>query len=253
MRFREMLFTALYNYVSRVDRDGEITLMNFGYLGEGDVDALGRVDVDCSENLYLRAAGGADLAGRSVLEVGCGRGGGLAYLHRTLRPAQSHGIDPAEAAIQFCSSHHRQDGLSFSAGKAEELAFADASFDAVLNVESSHRYQGMAAFVAHAFRVLKPGGLMLITDFRYDHEMTETRALFPAAGFEIVARDDITAEVVRALDHDHERRRALVRKHVPWPLRRIALNFAGAPGSETYREFHSREYIYFSDAYRKPG
>ncbi len=253
MTIRDMLFTALYKVISRVDRDGEITLMNFGYLEDDRLAGPPVSDFDCSENLYRRAVRGIELTGHALLEPGCGRGGGLAFVHRTYAPQRSEGIDPEPAAISFCSARHQLPGLSFSVGNAQALAFPDASFDCVLNVESSHRYPDMPAFVSEAFRVLKPGGLLAVTDFRYDHEMEEVRGLFPAEGFETVRRDDITAEVVAALTHDDGRRRALVNKHVPWPLRKTALNFAGAMGSQTYEAFRSRAYVYFSDVYRKPS
>ncbi|MBX3531970.1 MAG: class I SAM-dependent methyltransferase [Rhizobiaceae bacterium] len=249
MPIREMLFSALYNYVSRVDREGEIKLMNFGYLDDGSAQS----GVDCSSNLYLRATRDFDLSGKRVLEVGCGRGGGLALLHSKVRPLLSHGVDPSAAAIQFCSDHYQLEGLTFSVGTAEGLQFSDETFDCVINVESSHRYQGFGDFVTHTFRVLRPGGLMMITDFRYDHEVTDTRNVFKAAGFEIVRQDDITEQVVRALIVDDARRRALVDKHVPWPLGGIARNFAGTVGSATFKAFQSRKYVYFSDVYRKPS
>ena len=253
MTVRDLLFSALYKYISRVDRAGEITLMNFGYLEDDGVTRPPEPDFDCSENLYRRAVRGIDLTGKTLLETGCGRGGGLAFVHRTFRPLQSHGIDPEPAAIGFCSSRHRLAGLLFSTGDAQALAFPAASFDCVLNVESSHRYPDMAAFVSQAFRVLKPGGLLAITDFRFDHEMEGVRMLYPAAGFEPVRQDDITGQVVAALAHDDGRRRALVDKHVPRPFRGLALNFAGAAGSQTHEAFRSRAYVYFSDIYRKPG
>jgi hypothetical protein len=43
--------------------------------------------------LYHRTATQADLCGKRVLEVSCGRGGGASYLVRTLRPASYTGLD----------------------------------------------------------------------------------------------------------------------------------------------------------------
>jgi SAM-dependent methyltransferase len=49
-------------------------------------------------------------------------------------------------------------------GDAEALPFADAEFDAVLNIESSHNYPHLERFFAEAVRVLKPGGYLVHAD-----------------------------------------------------------------------------------------
>ena len=50
---------------------------------------------------------------------------------------------------------------------------------------------------------------------------------------------------------DYERRRNLVKKLVPRILHKIALNFAGAIGSETYKQFVSYKYVDFSYVLQK--
>jgi SAM-dependent methyltransferase len=49
-------------------------------------------------------------------------------------------------------------------GDAEALPFADAEFDVVLNIESSHNYPHLEKFFAEAVRVLKPGGYLVHAD-----------------------------------------------------------------------------------------
>jgi len=61
----------------------------------------------------------------------------------------------------------------------------------------------------------------------------------------------INQEVVAALESDDERRRKLVKKLAPAFLHKTALNFAGTIGSETYNQFVSRKYIYFSYVLKK--
>src|SRR6516165_12498173 len=89
-------------------------------------------------NLYHRTATQADLSGKRVLEVSCGRGGGASYLVRTLRPASYTGLDFNPAGVAFCRERHNLPGLDFVQGDAENLPFADQSFDAVINIQASH-------------------------------------------------------------------------------------------------------------------
>ena len=49
---------------------------------------------------------------------------------------------------------------------SEDLPFPDDSFDAVINIESSHTYPNFSRFLAEVARVLRPGGHFLYTDVR---------------------------------------------------------------------------------------
>lgn len=71
-----------------------VTFMNWGYeedppmaLPLDAADEPGRYAIQ----LYHRVANQTDLAGKNVLEVGCGHGGGASYLVRTLRPTSYTG------------------------------------------------------------------------------------------------------------------------------------------------------------------
>ena len=119
-----------------------------------------------SIQLYHRTATQADLSGKQVLEVSCGHGGGASYLVRTLHPASYTGLDLNPAGIDFCRKRHNLPGLDFVHGDAENLPFADQSFDAVINVEASHVYPHFPRFLAEVARVLRPGGHFLYADFR---------------------------------------------------------------------------------------
>ena len=63
-----------------------------------------------------------------------------------LRRGTAAGLDFSQKAIDFARGHHRDPRLRFVCGDAEALPFADASFDAVLNVESSHCYPNVPRF-----------------------------------------------------------------------------------------------------------
>ena len=56
-----------------------------------------------SRQLYHKLAGSIDLRGKDVLEVGCGRGGGAAYIKEQLGPKSLAGIDLSQKAIEFCA------------------------------------------------------------------------------------------------------------------------------------------------------
>ncbi len=111
------------------------SFMNYGYASSGATapeDAEGY----CL-HLYRHLLDGADLAGKRVLEVSCGRGGGAASIASDFLPSELIGLDFSEQNLRLARRRFANvQGLSFLAGRAEKLPFPPASFDAVVNVEA---------------------------------------------------------------------------------------------------------------------
>src|SRR3546814_1642580 len=101
-----------------------------------------------SIQLYHQTAAALDWTGLDGLEVGCGRGGGASYVARYLKPRSLVGLDIADRAIEFCRRRHAAPGLSFVSGDAQKLPVPAASFDVVLDVESSGSSPDRDAFFA---------------------------------------------------------------------------------------------------------
>ena len=188
--------------------------------------------------------------GLKLLEVSCGRGGGLnAFLSAAPGMFDATGLDVAASAIAFCRATYGENGeRRFVEGSALDLPFADASFDVVLNVEASNDYGDRPRFFAEVARVLKPGGVFLYTDsFRAAHA-GQVKPELAAAGFE-PEFDDITDNVALACRLDSPRRRELIRRQAPLAARlalgRQLANYAGIEGSAKYRQFaeHRRAYL----------
>jgi len=245
-----------YHYLAYIDPDHEMTFMNYGYAETDPHAALPVLDREDEANryciqLYQHLTTGVDLKGRDVLEVGCGRGGGASFVTRYLKPASLTGIDVAARAIDYCRRHYRTAGLTFARGDAVALAFGHDSFDAVINVESSHYYRSMPRFLAEVRRVLKPGGWFLFADFRKREEIPALRRQLVEAGFEVVREANITDSILRALEVDNERKLALIHKRVPWLFRKAFKEFAATPGSASYESFSEARWEYSSFIMRR--
>ena len=76
--------------------------------------------------------------------------------------------------------------------------------------------------------------------------MDELNKQLELSGLKVVKERNINKEVITALELDDPRKRSLVKKLTPKFLNKIALNFSGTIGSETYNQFVSNKYIYFS-------
>jgi demethylmenaquinone methyltransferase/2-methoxy-6-polyprenyl-1,4-benzoquinol methylase len=56
-------------------------------------------------------------------------------------------------------------------GDAFRLPFADNSFDAVYNTLAAHEFKKISKIIAEAYRVLKPGGRIVLYDFSYPENL----------------------------------------------------------------------------------
>ncbi len=139
------------------------------------------------------------LAGRDVLEVGCGRGGGAAWLAGQYGPRSYTAVDWCHANVAFCARTHSQPGLRFMQSDAEYLPLRDEQVDVVVSIESAHCYPHVDRFLAEVRRVLRPGGTLLFADEWWATRLDELTAAFVASGLRIVQQCDITPEIIAAL------------------------------------------------------
>ena len=251
-RVEEVLTRRWYEYLSRMDRGGNMLFMNYGF---ADLDTKAEPILLHAEDepnryciqLYHHVIDDVDLRGLDVLEVGSGRGGGASYVARYLKPRSVIGFEITGSAIRFCSRHYRVPGLSFLQGDAESLPFDDASFDAVVSIESSHCYPSMERFLYETHRVLRPDGWFLFADHRPTDHAETLRAQLCRAGFTIRREQKITANVLRALDLDNGRKQRLIEQHVPQILQGFFSEFAAMQGTRgVYAKFVSGDKQYLS-------
>jgi ubiquinone/menaquinone biosynthesis C-methylase UbiE len=107
--------------------------------------------------------------GDRVLDVGCGTG----YLTRRLARAatpkgKAIGLDASSGMLQQARRACPSDTCEFVVGAAEKLEFNDGSFDVVTSSLMLHHLpaQLRAEALSEMHRVLRPGGRLLIAEFR---------------------------------------------------------------------------------------
>lgn len=242
-RIRRLSSRYFYQYVSTLDQNGQVTLMNYGYV---DLDPGAQpIPLEAEDEfnryplqLYHKVSSAVDLRGLDVLEVGSGRGGGAAYVSRHLGPRSMIGMDLSANAVAFSRRyHHSGNGLRYVQGDAEDLTFSDASFDAVINIESSHCYGEMAQFLREVHRVLRPGGHLLWADTLAPHRHGSLHQDIRQSGFEVVKEESITENVLAAMNLQKERNRELADRIAPWFARKISYHFAGVNGTSYIYDF----------------
>ncbi|MDH7512006.1 MAG: class I SAM-dependent methyltransferase [Clostridiales bacterium] len=256
-RFKKLSKYFFYKYLAHSAQMNNWKFMNYGYVFIKDLQEAPQLDPSdephrYSIQLYHHLIRAVSLDGHRILDIGCGRGGGLDYLKRYLKAKNVVGLDASEMAMNRCRKAYQAQGLVFIAGDAEALPFSDQRFHAVINVESSHCYADMNKFLLGVKRVLHPGGYFLFADFRDKQHVHLLEEQMERSGMIIIKKFDITDNVITALETSHNQKVAFIQKEAPKYLVRFFKEFAGCRGTRIYNRFKTGKSIYLSYILQKP-
>ena len=196
----------MYDSVAENIPQPELLFFNYGFWQPGLDDSwIEPYDIRYRHHLNLvkHALAGVDLCGKTVLEIGCGRGGNCYYLSFYAEAARIVGVDTCAPNLALACQDPRLQRVDLVAGDAQRLPLADSSFDVVLNLESAHCYDQFDCFVAEVWRVLKGSGVFCFADLwnvdvmEVDWKARE-RALRDSRWKEI-AEENISEQVFQAM------------------------------------------------------
>lgn len=111
----------------------------------------------------MAAVGG--LAFADVLDVGCGTGATLAAVLDAYPATRAAGIDLSPKMVELARAR-LGDRVHVEVADAEHLPARDASVDLVLCIDSLHHYPHPADAVAEMHRVTRPGGRLVLGEWR---------------------------------------------------------------------------------------
>ncbi|MFT5259247.1 MAG: 2-polyprenyl-3-methyl-5-hydroxy-6-metoxy-1,4-benzoquinol methylase [Gammaproteobacteria bacterium] len=133
-----------------------------GYLSPGGQDEVARV---------LK---GIPLQGKRILDIGCGSGGITAGLAKDFRADHVVGIDiespVCEAAMRTAKELKVEQQVEIIQVAAGPIPLEDESFDIVFSKDSIIHIANKQSLCADVFRLLKPGGLFVASDWLTDRD-----------------------------------------------------------------------------------
>ena len=233
--YKKLFWRVFYNYIGTVGTLSPTRFLNHGYAEEGttmqdySLKTLGILN----QKLYLHLFEQANPDGKQVIEIGCGRGAGLALLNEHYKPAGCTGVDLSDANVRRGRKLCKGLNVKFVRGDAEKQIFPDKTFDIAFNLESSHCYASKRKFYENVHAILKDDGCFVYSDlFWLDTLIAEMEKEFEEVGFYIDKKEDITPQVFRSITIQSELRKYFVEGSLT--PNKLINNFVAMPGSELY-------------------
>lgn len=162
------------------------------------------------ESAWFRRLADGDLAGKDVLEVGCGRGVGVEVLLDRLSARHVTAFDLDDAMVDLARRRlaDRSAAVDLDIGDVTHIAHVDETFDAVANFGTVHHVPDWRRAVAEVARVLRPGGLFLFEEVpRHTLDTWLLRTFTAHPREDRFEADEFTAELARHGLHGRLERR----------------------------------------------
>lgn len=129
--------------------------------------------------LLVRFAGVRD--GDAVLDVGSGTGALSAAVAAAAPASRITGIDPSAAYVAFAQAKRPNERLAFEVGDAQQMRFADATFDRTLSLLVLNFIPDPDKAMREMRRVTRPGGTIAAAVWDYGDGMEMLRLFWDAA------------------------------------------------------------------------
>jgi cyclopropane fatty-acyl-phospholipid synthase-like methyltransferase len=156
MSLTETIYTRIDGFIN----DLPIYFLNHGY--SPAYSEFEGVQFKHQLSLYKKTIDGLSLDNKSILEVGCGRGGGSKWISDTYN-VNMYGCDITPVHIAVCKKNEKEN-LQYTVANADELPYKAESMDVIFSIEASQAFQDLKAFFEKAFNILKSDGKIIIVD-----------------------------------------------------------------------------------------
>ncbi len=103
-----------------------------------------------------------DVEGKTILEIGCGRGG-FSHFLSTLAPMRVFACDYSASAIEIAKQKYEHPLITWKQEDIMSLRFKDETFDTAISCETIEHVPDPQKAIRELYRVVKPGGKLFLT------------------------------------------------------------------------------------------
>jgi SAM-dependent methyltransferase len=188
------------------DQD-QVIFLNDGYVPLDEYDYPLSINVDLSKkyspwryqvSLYKKLLDSADIYYNSkgiLLDVSCGLGGGTAFYRDYYNFDKVIGVDLNPLHIDICSRKNKK--VNYINASALRVPLSNESIDLVVSVESAGYFEDINLFLKEAWRLLAPGGKLIIANRDYvDMFPYYKNSLFKLVSFENITNNVRTSAAI---------------------------------------------------------
>ena len=118
---------------------------------------------------YEIVSGSKNISG-SVLDVGCGYGDLIRYLHHTKPELDLVGIDASKTLLDVAKRLFKSQNIRFFLEHADKMHFKDNTFDIVVCKDTFHHFSNPVKILKEMHRVAKKDSMIYITDLKRDSD-----------------------------------------------------------------------------------
>ena len=152
----------LYSKTNSWLNDSNMITMNVGYYPSSNIvqekDTMFKNDI----TMYLRMLDNIDTHSKTILDIGCGRGGGTVVYQEYFKFKKIVGIDINKDLIDFCNKKHKD--IEFHIMDIDNISFNDNSFDIVTAIESLYYCKNQTKLFNNINKIIKHEGYFIISD-----------------------------------------------------------------------------------------
>ena len=127
----------------------------------------------------------------TVLDVGCGGGRTVSKLAALAAQGKVYGVDFSDASVaasKRTNARHIAGGrVEIREGSVSQIPFADSTFDLVTAIETHFWWPNLASDIREVFRVIKPGGSVILIAEVYKGANTMASRVFEKHGAKLGA------------------------------------------------------------------